>query len=103
MYEDTATTTALVTAKTKVAPLTIAKLELLLLSKLLPNAQEVLQIEKQNVFAWTDSMIVLAWLRRLKVYETNRVISIIKKIPSTHWHHVETHQNLADLRSRWRR
>ena len=60
---------ALVTSKTKVAPirqLTISRLELCgaqLLAQLLGHVREVFQISLKDTFGWTDSTIVLNWLK----------------------------------------
>ena len=59
----------LVTAKSKVAPLkkrTIPELELsgaVLLADMLENISSILDIPKSEVVAWTDSTIVICWLR----------------------------------------
>ena len=65
LYSDTSISIARVTAKTKVAPIspqTIPRLELcaaVLLSKLLRSVILDLQITMENVYAWSDSSIVL--------------------------------------------
>ena len=67
-YQHHPPTVSLVTAKTKVAkknPPTVPKLELcgaVLLTKLLSHVSSVLNIPIEQVTAWTDSSIVLAWL-----------------------------------------
>ena len=101
---------SLVTSKTKVAPLnrlTIPRLELWgsqLLAQLLHHVQEVLCIPSHNVYAWTDSTIVLSWLignpRRFKMYVGNRVSNILELLAPSQWNHVPGFQNPADCASR---
>ena len=76
--------TSLVMSKTKVSPikrLSIPRLELCgaqVLARLLQHVKEVLQLPLSDIFAWTDSTIVLSWL---KTYVGNRVSSIVDQIP----------------------
>ena len=86
---------SLVTSKTKVAPikcLTIPCLELCgayLLAQLLHHVKKVFDLSISNVYAWTDSTIVLSWLvgnhRRFKTYVGNRVSYIMDLIPLDRW------------------
>ena len=109
-YADTTISVSLLTAKTRVAPLkklTIPKLELcgaLLTTKLLKSVATDLEMEKSGLYAWTDSTIVLAWLKstptRLKVYVAHRVQDIIADLPASKWRHVPTTSNPADYASR---
>ena len=101
---------ALVTSKTKVAPikrLTIPRLELCgaqLLAQLLFHVREALHIPIQDVHAWTDSTIVLSWLegnpRRFKTYVGNRVSCIVELVAPSQWNHVNGAENPADCASR---
>ena len=100
---------SLLTSKTKVAPikrLTIPRLELCgahLLARLLFHVREALRIRIQNVYAWTDSTIVLNWLegnpRQFKTYVGNRVSSIIELVAPSQWNHVNGVQNPAECAS----
>lgn len=100
----------LIAAKSCVAPiktLTIPKLELQaaqLLARLMIKVKTALNILDIECFAWSDSTIVLSWLRHpptlWKVYVTNRVTQIQSLIPTEHWRHVPTELNAADCVTR---
>lgn len=100
----------LVTSKTRVSPikqLSIPKLELcgaVLLAKLLQEVAEVLKIPKENIHAWTDSSVVLAWLsdhpNKWKTFIANRVSEILTILERKQWSHVSTKNNPADCASR---
>ncbi|XP_072946166.1 uncharacterized protein [Epargyreus clarus] len=101
----------LVTAKTKVAPiqkeLSIPKLELCgaaLAAKLISEVSQVMEIPKENLNGWTDSTIVLAWLKggssRWTTFVSNRVSTILNVMDSDQWSHVSTETNPADCASR---
>ena len=101
---------SLVVSKTKVAPikkLTIPRLELCgaqLLSRLLHHVKTLFNQPLTDVYAWTDSTIVLNWLvgspRRFKTFVGNRVAAIVDCIPPDRWNHVAGVQNPADCASR---
>ncbi|GFY00577.1 uncharacterized protein TNCV_2139741 [Trichonephila clavipes] len=97
----------LITSKSRVAPiksLTIPRLELcaaVLLAKLVKRVVAALQLETAELYLWSDSMIVLAWLRKepmdLKTFVQNRVAKIQELYPNQFWRYVPSDQNPADL------
>lgn len=74
-----------------------------LLSKLLKHVAQVLRISSYNVYAWTDSTIVLSWLceeqPRWKQFVANRVEEIIGNVNTNQWHYFASKENSADIAS----
>ncbi len=104
MHEDGTVSITLVTSKSRV---TIPRLEPVaahLLSKLLWSVSRDLSIPLSQIYAWSDTRIVLCWLHKnpatLKTFVSHRVASIQQIIPADHWRHVPTQDNPADLASR---
>ena len=100
----------LVMAKTKVAPikrLTITRLELsgaLVTTKLQHHCRKILDVSLNTTFTWTDSTIILSWLKgnpgRFKLFVGNQVAHVVELIPFNRWRHVSGISNPADYSSR---
>lgn len=104
------TSSMLICSKTRVTPInpvTIPRLELsgaVLLANLMNRVANNLNIPKSNVYLWTDSSVVLCWLKKnpttLKPFVGHRVKEIQNLYDESHWSHVRTHENPADIASR---
>ncbi|GFV16805.1 integrase catalytic domain-containing protein [Trichonephila clavipes] len=100
----------LITSKTRVAPLkavTLPRLELLgalVGARLSSRVQEIICKEKEcKVFHWTDSKLVLFWIKgsskRWKQFVANRVQEISKLTDPDSWFHCSGQYNPSDFLS----
>ena len=101
----------LVISRARVAPLkrlTLPRLELLgalLAARLLATVNQALHCSEITPrFCWTDSMVVLGWIKgdpsRWKQFVANRVREIHDLTPPAAWHHIPGTENPADLLTR---
>ena len=110
LHDNATVTTALVTAKSKIAPvkeLSVPRLELCgaqLLARLITVTAQEMDVSASSVFCWLDSTAVLGWLRsppdKGAVFVRNRVRKTIQLLPAENWRNVRTHENPADFVSR---
>ncbi|KAM7296267.1 uncharacterized protein ISCGN_021446, partial [Ixodes scapularis] len=101
---------ALIMAKSRVAPLkwlTLPRLQLmgaLIGARLTQFLTSKLKLEGLPVYLWTDSAIVLYWIRgsttRWKLFVANRVTEIQALTEPRNWRHCPGTENPADLLTR---
>lgn len=100
----------LLIGKSRVAPIkptTIPRLELcgaVVGARIYDKVVKSLRVKFDRAYCWTDSTIVLGWLRmlpsKLQPFVRNRVAEILDKAGNCIWQHVPTDKNPADLISR---
>lgn len=99
-----------VSGKAKVAPLkhmTVPRLELqaaVLASRLATSILTDLSLKIHQVYFWTDSLVVLSWIKssnkRFKMFVGNRVGEISEVTNPNDWYWVPTSENPADAATR---
>ncbi|XP_070524570.1 uncharacterized protein [Cardiocondyla obscurior] len=100
----------LLAVKTKVSPVktvSIPNIKLCgatLLVRLIKNVQRLDFLKPVPVIAWSDSQVVLVWIKqhpsRWKQFVANRVSTIQTELPNARWQYVPTKSNPADLATR---
>ncbi|GBO02627.1 hypothetical protein AVEN_37970-1 [Araneus ventricosus] len=96
--------------KSRVAPLksfSVPKLELcaaVLLAQLVKRVLCAIKLEINDIYLWSDSTIVLAWIQHepweLKIFVANRISAIQELTKKKQWFHVSSGNNPADVLSR---
>jgi len=100
----------LVCAKARVTPVkseTISRLELmgcLIATRIAASTAQALDIKKEDITYWTDSMTCLHWIntpaKSLQAYVGNRTSQIQACSDLSQWRHCPTKQNPADIPTR---
>ena len=100
----------LVMGKARVAPIkptTMPRLEVtaaMVASRMRTQIEQQLQVKLKQVVMWTDSTIVLGYIRntttRFKAFVANRLVTIHEHTQPEEWRYVPTSMNPADLASR---
>ncbi|KAL1246774.1 hypothetical protein QQF64_034281 [Cirrhinus molitorella] len=106
----TSAVTRLVASKSRVAAIetiTLPRLELmgaLIGARLASNLLKALNLQPTQLYMWSDSMIVIYWIRssaqKWKQFVANRVVEIQQLTPPELWSHCNGKMNPADLITR---
>lgn len=110
LFSDGTANLRLLASKSRLAPLhavTIPRKELcaaLLLAQLIEKVLPAMQMKFQQVVCWSDSTIVLSWIKKpyekLRMFVRNRIAEIQRITKDFKWSYIRSNSNPADIVSR---